>query len=595
MSIALVMLVVHLEEDITSTMVRYTKKTVSVTQALITSRNCAEILKFMKQNNLLENIEIHHAYTTTPQGPNSFFNKMWDHATHHNAVKSISLHNTNCIPSHCRRMQKGGGLCAQSLQEMSITFCELQMPCMRWLHTTFEHNTNLYKLVLSDNGLRDREIAVICSVFQTNRSITHLDISNNQFGLHAVANVCKIILDITSCSVLKTLVIESNQLFDTGARLLGEVLQTNTRLCALNVENNSIGPHGITCLAKMLLHNTTLEMLSLAKNRSNRTAQQHLCHALTINRQLQSLDVSGLSDDDLATTEFPDENDQGTRTVPSAVDTVALLLACSSVQYIRLDNIHTDLALMRKVQQQLACHTVLQRISFVECGLTLTAVYELARGISANRSIIHIDLTNNHFCEHFGVTHNEKVLGVHFWNLLSLNQTLQVLCLRGNALGTRSMWHAAEFVAEHPRLKVLDVADNGIGSIGALVMLNALAKNKTLRLLDLTHNAVFPMSYSRLLSAIIRKRVCAQEGFDLHVRGIALFVSAREMRHFLTSVSHRAIQITKHDLLERWIQDCQQRKVAFMLSIHPRLCIGLLRQLCLDSLQIILSYDILYS
>ena len=142
---------------------------------------------------------------------------------------------------------------------------------------------------------------------------------------------------------------------------------------------------------------------------------------------------------------------------------------------------------------------------------------------------------------------------------------------------------------------MLDIADNGIGSIGALVMLHALAKNKTLRSLNSTNNSVFPMSYSRLLSAIIRKRICAQEGFDLHVRGIALFVSAREMRHFVASVSTRGMQITKHDLLERWIKDCQDRKVSFLLLTNVRLCSGLLTQLCVDSLRVILSYDTLYS
>jgi len=335
-------------------------------------------------------------------------------------------------------------------------------------------------------------------------------------------------------------------------------------------------------------------MLSIAKYSSNRTAQQHLYRTLTINKQLQSLDVSGLSDEDASTTEIEDDSGYSIQTVPSAADTVALLMACSSMQYVRLDNIHTDSS-HTKIQQQLSCHTVLQRISFAECGLTLTTVYELARGISVNQSTIHLDLANNHLCEHFGIAHHEKVLDAPFWNMLARNHTLQVLCLSGDALGTRSMWHAAEFVTQHNSLKVLDIADNGIGSIGALVMLHALAKNKTLRSLNSTNNAVFPMSYSRLLSAIIRKRICAQEGFDLHVRGIALFVSAREMRHFVASVSTRGMQITKHDLLERWIKDCQDRKVSFLLLTNVRLCSGLLTQLCVDSLRLILSYDTLYS
>lgn len=575
-------------------MPRYTRKTVTVTQALVTPRNCTEIVRFVKQNKELETIEIHNAYTASPQCPHSFFDKMWRHITRHNTVTSISLHNTNCIPKHSIHVHQRNKPGAESLREISITFCELRLPCMQWLYAKFSDNTNLSKLVLSDNGLRDSEINVLCQVFETNCGIIHLDISNNRFGISATRTICNIILSDTSSSVLQTLVLESNRLFDVGATLLATALLTNTRLCTLNVENNNIGSLGITRLADMLFLNTTLEMLSIAKNSSNRAAQHHLCRALAFNTKLQSLDVSGLSDEDAAVTEIEDESGCAIQIVPSAVDTVALLQACSSVHYVRLDNIHTDLPLMRRIQQQLSCHTVLQRISFAECGLTLATVYELATAISSNQNIIHLDLADNHLCEYMGIAHHEKVLDAPFWNMLARNQTLQVLCLSGNALGTRSMWHAAEFVTQHSSLKVLDVSRNGIGSVGALVMLHALAKNKTLRSLDLTNNAAFPVSYSRLLSAIARKRICAQEGYDLHVRGIALFVSTREMRHFTANASHRGMHITKYDLLERWTKDCHDRKVSFMLLTNRRLCSGLLTQLCLDSLRLILTFDTLY-
>jgi len=226
----------YLKTPVARIMPRYTKKTVSVTQALVTPRNCTEIIKFVKQNNEFEVIEIHNAYTTSPQCPNSFFDKMWRHVTRHNTVTSISLHNTNCIPKYSACVLKRDSLGAESLKENSIAFCELRMPCMHWLHAKFACNTSLCKLVLSDNGLRDSEIAVICRVFETNRSIIHLDISNNQFGPNVVNNVCNTILSDNSSSVLKSLVVESNRLFDAGASLLAAVLQTNTHLCTLNMK-----------------------------------------------------------------------------------------------------------------------------------------------------------------------------------------------------------------------------------------------------------------------------------------------------------------------------------------------------------------------
>ena len=136
---------------------------------------------------------------------------------------------------------------------------------MHWIHAKFAHDTSLCMLVIFDNKIRDNCIAVICSVFKTNRSITHLDISHNQFGLTAVVNVCNTILIDSSACGLKTMVIESNKLFDAGASLIATALKTNTRLCTLNVENDSIGPLGIKSLADMLLQNTTLEMLPSRK------------------------------------------------------------------------------------------------------------------------------------------------------------------------------------------------------------------------------------------------------------------------------------------------------------------------------------------
>jgi len=478
-----------------------------------------------------------------------------------------------------------------NLVEFCITFCEVHLSCVKWIWVNYAHDTRLEKLVLSDNSMCDEEIEIICKIFQTNRSITHLDISSNQFGVDATANICNSILNNSANNVLRTLVIESNNLQNAGAFLLCDALRANTRLCALNVAHNKIGGQGILRLADLLLGNTVLNVLSIAKNYSNTIAQAHLHRALQCNTRLLSLDVSGLVDED------PSINESGSDLViqTSAVDTVTLIAACKNIQYLRLDNIHTSVSLMQRIQVQLSMNTVLRRISFASCGLTLETAYVFARGMSINKSITQIDLSDNQLCELAGVAHHDRVLDTCFWDMLAQKENLEILALRGNALGTRTVWHAADFLAKNKTLKVLDVADNGIGSIGALVMLHAISRNKSLQVLDMTQNASFPESYSRLLSAILRSRICAQEATNLHVRGIPLFVSAREMRHFLASASHNNMQITKNDLLTTWDKDCHTRKVAFLLLTRRRLCVGLLTQLYVDCLRLILSYDILFA
>jgi len=576
-------------------MTKYTKKSISITTALVTPKNCKEILHFVKQNKQLELVEVLNAYTTVPSCPQAFLDKFWKYILQHDAIKGMHIHNTNFVPSKSKCGRRRGVTSGVSLTELSFTFCTVQLPCVKWLLANFAHDTCLRKLVLSDNGMCDKEIEALCVLFQTNRSITHLDISNNQFGLDAVATVCCGLLAATNTNILTTLVIESNKIQDAGAVLLADALCTNTRLCILNVEDNGIGPKGIACLAEMLVQNTTLDMLSLAKNSSNRDAQTQLHRALLLNTRLRSLDVSGLHDNTEAPIEIAASDGSVVVLHPSAVDTVALMSACRCIQYLRLDNIHTSMASMQQIQGQLAQNTMLQRVSFVACGLTLAAVEVLAKGVSTNRSIRQLDLGDNRLCECASIPHHARELRASFWDKLSRNTTLEVLCLRGNSLGTRSMWHAAEFVAQHTSLRVLDVADNGIGSIGALVMLHALAKNKSILQLDMTQNTNFPLSYSRLLAALIRRRICAQETATLHVRGIALFVTARELRQFEATTSHRSMQITKHDLVTQWTEDCQKRKEAFLLLTRPRLCTSLLHTLCTDTLRIILSFDTLYS
>jgi hypothetical protein len=249
---------------------------------------------------------------------------------------------------------------------------------------------------------------------------------------------------------------------------------------------------------------------------------------------------------------------------------------------------------MQQIRQNLLQNTVLHRISLVACGLSLSCVHVLAQGVGGSRSIRHLDVADNQLCSRTGPASRARELGAPFWDALARNRELEFLSLRGNAIGNRSMWYAAEFVAQHTSLIELNVCNNGIGRIGGLVMLHAFAKNTSLRVLDLAGNANFPMSFSRLFSALIRKRICAQEAFGLHIHGIPLFVTARELRCFVASTPHRGMEVAKSDLLAIWSNDCLRRKVAFLLLTRPRLCSGLLPTLCVDTLRMILSFEILH-
>jgi len=168
-----------------------------------------------------------------------------------------------------------------------------------------------------------------------------------------------------------------------------------------------------------------------------------------------------------------------------------------------------------------------------------------------------------------------------------------VLKLPGNMLDIESMWHVATFLADNTTLLQLDIANNNIGGMGALVVLHALAKNKCLQQLDLRRNATYALSFSKLLSSIIKGRICMQQQSTLHVHGIALYITKPELQVFKSERIHRSMQLTKCEIVKMWTRDCIERKLAFMLLTKSRLYHGPLTQLCVDTLCIILSFNIM--
>jgi len=571
----------------------YTTTTISVTQALVSGKECSDILSFMHRNCHLEEIEILGAYTTGASNSSRLVKKMWSKMLQHASVRSISLHNTNCVPTGAYSSRKQSVASGTRLVDLRITFCNMNMEGIAWLSVNFTHDTCLQKLVLSDNKLCDSSIHALCGIFETNRTITYLDISNNTFGHQGICDICHMLGSDGSTNGLKTLATESNRFRDAGAALLAQTLQHNTQLCVLNVKNNMVGPGGITSLITMLSQNTTLHTLSLANNCIDGAAQTLLHSTLQkYNKTLRSLDVSMLWDDGTVGASSPNVDPAWISRV-ATVEPVALLQACRCIHYLRLDGIHTSLQDMHKMGALLEKNTALRQISLVACGLTPESIRPLIWGIRGNTTVEQIDLSDNNMCGRLDHESKQRVLNAEFWGVLSENKSLQVLQLRGNALGTQSMFHGSIFLAQHTTLKILDVSNNEIGSIGALAMLHALAKNTVLRILDMTQNASFPLSFSRLLSNIVKRRICSQGHASLHVHGIALSVTLLEMRCFAQTRLHPGVKITKFDILDSWTKACQARKEAFLLLTCPRLCSGTLCTLSMDALRIILAFNIL--
>jgi len=555
----------------------YTKTFISVSVALLSPEKCQKFVTCICGNQKLENIEIQNTYTIGCRKTVLFQNELWTQMLHL-CVQSIILHNTNCIPRAGQQYSANAG--CNELRELLITYCNMGLSLVSWLRSTFVSHSQLQKIVLSDNAMTDASMQVVCDMLHHNDSVTYLDVSNNNFSGHAVSLICGVLTEGPETCKLNTLVLESNHLCYPGVSLLAKALQRNTKLLVLNVKNNNIGASGMVLLVKMLLYNTTLHTLSLANNDHGWATQELLHTVLQRNTTMCSLDISMHN-------EFMDDSS-------NAINVAELLQASLHIGHIQLDGVHTSTHEIVRVQQLLALNTSLYRISFVKCGLTLCDINELAVGIGQNIGIQHLDLRDNQLCASAKRQYGNGVLDATFWDALGRNKTLQVLQLGGNMLGTESMWHAAPFLAAHTTLVRLDIPNNKIGGIGALVMLYAIARNTCLEQPDLRRNTTYSLSFSQLLSTIIKQRICAQQNDSLQVHGIALFVTTREMRVFKHSQTHQAMKMTKQDVLNVWTHDCHARKTAFLLLTCARLYRGTLLQLCGDSLRMILSFNILH-
>jgi hypothetical protein len=99
-------------------------------------------LTFMRHNCHLEEIEIDGAYTTSASNPNLFVKKLWSEILQHTSVRSVSLHNTNCVPKRAYSSRKQGVASEARLVDLQITFCNINMQSVAWLSEIFAHDTS---------------------------------------------------------------------------------------------------------------------------------------------------------------------------------------------------------------------------------------------------------------------------------------------------------------------------------------------------------------------------------------------------------------------------------------------------------------------
>ena len=554
-----------------------------MTEPIVGDEKIKRVVSCIGSNHHFEEVEITNSFVDAHRKSQIQCQALWTTMLQHPKLSSIRLQNTNFLQRSARRCrgQQREFLLNTTLTNLYITNCNIGAVECESLCQNIQYNTGLRFLVLSDNKLCDRGIATLCRLFQGTRrmhiGILHLDVSGNTFGIQGLRNIIQTIIT-GKCNKVSELILENNCIDDMGAALIAEGLLDNQTLRTLNLRSNNIGPSGLHSIGDMLKSNTTLCMLSVAENTIDETIKQQWLGVLKINTSLQSLDISQMWRDD--------EDDTGQNRL------LGILGFSTRICYLRCDGIHTDSSSINHMQHMIACNMSLQRLSLAACGLTVDLTLMLAEGLSRNKSILEVDISGNSICKQHGYF---RSLDLCFWNLLAKNTTLNTLRMQGNALGSASIWFAIDFIAQHKTLQVLDISDNSISSFGALAVLHGLSRNTSLNVLDVSQNNLLSNQYSIIVSRIIKKRICAQQNMPLHVHGMSLHVTSDEFDLFMSSAYCLQQHMTKHDVLDAWRIQCEDRKLEFMLVSHSRLCNTLWGTLATDIYRLILTNDIFFS
>ena len=209
-------------------------------------------------------------------------------------------------------------------------------------HCVFEglqHNNTLVNLNLSTTRLRSTDsdtVRSLTKMFQVNKSLTHLDLSENKIydsGAHCIfeGNTTLVNLNLSNTGItaadsdtarsltkmlqvnksLTHLDLSENKICDSGAHYVFEGLQSNTTLVNLNLSDTGItaaDPDTARSLTKMLQVNKSLTHLDLSKNNHDCTSANsiisHTFQGLKHNTTLLHLNISwiGMTDDDMECT-----------------------------------------------------------------------------------------------------------------------------------------------------------------------------------------------------------------------------------------------------------------------------------------------------
>ncbi|XP_040590114.1 NACHT, LRR and PYD domains-containing protein 5-like isoform X4 [Mesocricetus auratus] len=241
-----------------------------------------------------------------------------------------------------------------SLKFLSLAGNKVTEESMRWLSDALSSSRcGLQKLILDSCDLTPVSCHILASALFSNRTLTHLCLSNNSLRTEEVRRLCQF-MRLQECAVQQLILNQCNLTRDTYG-FLALMLSHNGKLTHLGLTMNPVEDSGMKLLCDGIKEPTChLQELDLVDCQLTEDCCADLASVIATKQHLKSLDLGS--------------NDLGDRGV---------------------------IALCKGLKES---GTSLERLGLEACGLTSDCCEELSLALSCNSCLVSLNLLRNDFC-----------------------------------------------------------------------------------------------------------------------------------------------------------------------------------------------------
>ena len=353
------------------------------------------------------------------------------------------------------------------VQEVDLSVERIEIDLAVRLFGVFKTNKTLTHLDLTQNELGNAPFQILADVLGTNTTLTALNLTDNELSK---ADFESLAAALGKNATLTSLDLTYNAPSHAGVKSLAAALETNRSLKDLNLSWNNLDPASVDSLAASLTRNTTLTKLDLSCN-SLGNSPSLLFKTKTA---LTKLDLTG--------------NDLGPATAESIG---AALTTNTTLTFLDLCANNLGPAGAASLGAALKTNTTLTKLNLSDNSLGSSGAESLAAALKTNATVTELNLSKNNF----GPGGAESLA-----DALKTNTALTKLDLQFNNLGPASAESLAAGFKTNASLTELNLSHNPLTDVKSLAA--TLETNRSLKDLNLSWNNLYPASADSLAASL---------------------------------------------------------------------------------------------